>query len=150
MIPKAMKGRPMQGPYPVPWFATHKDESGRYDFTKVTVERRDEALRRNVCWVSGEPMGKWFTFILTNPDEGVTVEPPMKHDVAKWALKACPFMAHGIINHKAAERNGLERTPPEAFYLYVTDSYEYEEGGPITLGRRSSLYEWKNGQLSEI
>jgi hypothetical protein len=76
---------------PVPWFVAWID--GQPDF-RVADKFRD-AVRFNLCWVCGQPRGRFGTFVI-GPMCAVnrtTAEPPSHLDCGRWSAQVCPFLA---------------------------------------------------------
>jgi hypothetical protein len=96
-LPKDERG------YPVPWFvAWFKDgqerrrrtEGAKPDFRVLSSGAREEAVRRRLCWLCGEPMGRHQVFAI-GPMCAInrtTMEPPSHRDCVEYAAKACPFL----------------------------------------------------------
>jgi hypothetical protein len=52
------------------------------------------AINKKLCWVCGEALGKWITFVL-GPMCGinrVSAEPPSHHECAQFSAINCPFL----------------------------------------------------------
>jgi hypothetical protein len=95
--PTAMRGRPIdhRGFY-VPWFVTAKDENGHWDFRRVDPNRVREAYQRKVCWISGEPLGSYKSFVIGPMCciNRITAEPPVKREIAEWSVRVCPWLSN--------------------------------------------------------
>lgn len=95
--PGAMHGRPIdhRGFY-VPWFVTGKDDRGLWDFTRVDPRRVREGYERQVCFVSGEPLGRYRSFVIGPMCciNRITAEPPVKREVAEWSVRVCPWISN--------------------------------------------------------
>lgn len=77
--------------YPVPWFVAWIDDEP--DF-RVIRPGGFVAAAKGLCWLCGEPMGRFGTFVV-GPMCGinrVSSEPPSHLDCADYAARACPFM----------------------------------------------------------
>lgn len=97
--------------YPVPWFVDFVD--GVPDFRIVAHGKFERAHRHGLCWLCGEPLGRYKSFV-AGPMCGVnrtSAEPPSHLDCARFAAMACPFLT--TPNAKRNER-GMENTiePP--------------------------------------
>jgi len=78
--------------YPVPWFVEWID--GKPEFRVMSAAKRVRAVKQRLCWLCGEPLGRFVTFV-AGPMCGVnrtSAEPPCHHDCATYAAIACPFM----------------------------------------------------------
>jgi hypothetical protein len=110
-IPPEMARRPVDHRgFPVPWFVTRKTADGRWDFVQIEAERFAEAERRDVCWVSGQPLGRFRSFVIGPMCviNRVSADPAIKRSVAEWSAQICPFLSRPL-----ARRN--ESVPPEAW-----------------------------------
>lgn len=92
-LPARMQSLPIDARgYPVPWFVAWID--GQPDFRVADAQKLDRALRGSCCWVCGEPVGKFKTFVI-GPMCAVnrtTSEPPCHKDCAVFSATACPFL----------------------------------------------------------
>lgn len=96
-LPKDERG------YPVPWFVAWFLEGGecdrtiagaRPDFRILGSGKRERAVRRNLCWICGEPLGVHQVFAI-GPMCAVnrtTMEPPGHRVCIEYSVKACPFL----------------------------------------------------------
>lgn len=78
--------------YPVPWFVAWFN--GEPDFRIVDTPKWGRAVRDRLCWVCGEKLGRWKTFV-SGPMcvvTGTSAEPPSHYECATFAAKACPFL----------------------------------------------------------
>lgn len=94
--------------YPVPWFV-HFDAEGKPDFRVVRRKGVFDAYTKNICWLCGEPLGK-FRVTLIGPMCAITrttSEPEGHLDCEDFAARACPFMTRPL-----AKRNERD-LPPE-------------------------------------
>jgi hypothetical protein len=79
--------------YPVPWFVARID--GVPDFRVVDTPKLMRAHRGSLCWICGEPLGKFRCF-LVGPMCTITrtvPEPPAHRDCCEYAVRACPFLS---------------------------------------------------------
>jgi hypothetical protein len=118
--------------YPVPWFV-HWDR-GVPDFRIMDPAKWGRAIKFNLCWLCGQPLGRWKTFVL-GPMCAVnrtTSEPPTHWECAQFAVHACPFMLRPAARRRAAnlpadceEPAGVVITRnPGATGLWTCDSYQ--------------------------
>lgn len=97
--------------YPVPWFVHWID--GKPDFRVVNAHKFVSAVSYGLCWICGEPTGKYKTFVIGPmcTVNRITSEPASHLDCAEFAARACPFM----LLPKAQRRENLPvatRAPP--------------------------------------
>ena len=79
--------------YPIPWFVW-RDEHGKEDFRIMDTDKRARAMKHDLCWLCGQPLGRYKTFV-AGPMCVVTrtsAEPPSHYECAKFAVLACPFL----------------------------------------------------------
>jgi hypothetical protein len=79
--------------YPVPKFVLRKPD-GTYDFRVIEPGWREACIRRRLCWLCGEKMGRFMCFVI-GPMCAInrnTAEPPCHRECAEFAVQACPFM----------------------------------------------------------
>lgn len=79
--------------YPVPWFVEWID--GKPEFRVADARKFVLAVRQNLCWVCGQKMGGYKTFV-AGPMCGINrtaAEPPTHHDCAVWSARNCPFLS---------------------------------------------------------
>jgi hypothetical protein len=79
---------------PVPWFVAWVD--GQPDFRVIGPDRIRDALRFKLCWLCGQSMGRYSTFVIGPmcAVNRVSAEPPSHRDCAIYAAQACPFLAN--------------------------------------------------------
>lgn len=110
VLPMRMQRRPIdERGYPIPWFVTWvmpSVEGPMVDVPEGTPGSVPEframdgrkwlsAIRESRCWVCGEPLGAFKTFVV-GPMCGInrtTSEPPCHRDCAIWSARNCPFLA---------------------------------------------------------
>lgn len=92
-LPKRIAKLPLdERGYPVPWFVG--TVNGKYDFRVADARKMIAAVEKKLCWVCGEPLGKYKTFVI-GPMCGinrVSSEPPQHHECAMFSVRACPFL----------------------------------------------------------
>lgn len=97
-LPKSPRG------YPVPWFVTWID--GLPEFRMVRPEKIHLAVKKRLCWICGEKMGKAAAFVI-GPMCAVNhnnAEPPSHPECARFAVKACPFMLRPGMTRREDDR----------------------------------------------
>ncbi len=158
--PKRMRWQPISpAGYPVPWFVAWID--GVPDFRVADQEKFMRALRRDLCWLCGQTLGRHKAFVI-GPMCAVnktTAEPPCHRECAEYALRACPFLT------KPRMRRNEEDRPPEAIdpagvmikrnpgcvLLWMTRSYQVERaanGVLIKLGDPTELVPYAEGRIA--
>lgn len=87
--------------YPIPWFVKWYGE--KPDFRVADGAKFRDAIRFNYCWVCGESLGSYKTFVLSalNTMSRSTTEPACHFDCAYFAVRACPW----ILNPQARRRD---------------------------------------------
>jgi hypothetical protein len=80
--------------FPVPWFVAQIN--GEYDFRIVDTPKRMRAVRNNMCWLCGETLGRYKSFLIgTMCTITRTIsEPPAHRDCSEYAIAACPFLSN--------------------------------------------------------
>lgn len=131
--------------YPVPWFVDWAD--GKPVFQAMDMHKRVRAVRQRLCWVCGEPLGRFMAFVI-GPMCAIsrtTSEPPSHRECAEWSATACPFLTrpHMARNHAAAPE-GIIPAPglpidrnPGCACVWVTKSYK-----PFKVGARGPGTGW--------
>ena len=92
-IPKRMLQLPIDDRgYPTPAFVCWID--GKPDFRVVDGRYLVEAVRRRLCWICGERLGVYLTFVIGSmcAINRTTSEPPCHLECARFSAKACPFL----------------------------------------------------------
>src|SRR5262252_9120711 len=96
--------------YPVPWFVDRN--ICPIDIRVMDQHKRDEAVKHRKCWVCGETLGRFLTFVLGPmcAVSRITSEPACHRECATWSVKACPFLSHPQMNRSPRP---FSRTPRE-------------------------------------
>lgn len=86
--------------YPVPWFVEdprtpEEIARGEWDFRITSGAKFVAAIKRRLCWVCGEPLGRSLAFLIGPmcAVNRVTSEPPSHLECALWSARACPFLS---------------------------------------------------------
>jgi hypothetical protein len=123
--------------YPVPWFVCWID--GKPDFRVADSSKMVKARQLGCCWVCGEKLGKWKTFVI-GPMCAVnrtTSEPPCHDECAVFSATACPFLTlpraqrrDANLPHDIKGPAGMmiERNPGVTC-LWTTDRYQLFNAG---------------------
>lgn len=79
--------------YPVPWFVAEVD--GQPDHRIVPEGRALEAVKRQLCWVCGQPTGRHLAFVIGPMCvvNRITSEAPSHRECAEYSTAACPFLS---------------------------------------------------------
>lgn len=155
-IPSELYTRPIDHRgFPVPWFVTRKDQNGNWDFVNIDPERFEEAFHRNVCWVSGKPLGAFKSFVVGPMCviNRVSGDPPVKLSMAHFSVLHCPFLSNPKAKRPGAkddiepEQRGLMvNRNPGISAIYTTKSYTRIPSGILMLGEPTSVEWWKEGR----
>lgn len=145
-IPERILALPVGRGYPVPWFAAAVD--GGYDFRVLRPGAVDRAVTYELCWVCGQPLGPWVTFVV-GPMCAVnrtSAEPPAHRECAEWSARACPFLVRPHARRRehdlpadAQEPAGimLRRNPGVALCWHTT-RLDFAGGGDATVFARAA------------
>lgn len=78
---------------PVPWFVAWID--GQPDFRVIGPGKITDAVRYQLCWVCGGPLGGYKAFVIGPmcAVNRVSAEPPSHRDCAVYSAMHCPFLA---------------------------------------------------------
>lgn len=112
--------------FPVPWFLAWGGV-GEPDFRFVHPLRVAQAVRKNLCWVCGEKLGRLKTFAIGPmcAVNRVSSEPPSHPECATFAAQACPFLSRPL-----AKRVPL---PDDVMAESVTPGLMIERNPGVTL-----------------
>ncbi len=84
--------------YPVPWFVAWVDgpdgPESVPDFRVVDARKFSPAVKLKLCWICGEPLGRWLAFPI-GPMCAITrtiSEPPSHLECVEWSVRNCPFL----------------------------------------------------------
>lgn len=135
-IPDRIKRLPVdKRGFPVPKFVALVD--GEPDHRVVDSRRFMPAIRSKLCWICGEPMGRYFTSVIgcMCAVNRVISEPPSHRDCAEFAVKGCPFLSRPQAHRREAGLPedaqdaagvGLKRNPGVAC-LWISKKYPTPE-----------------------
>jgi hypothetical protein len=157
--PKRLKWLPISPTgYPVPWFVAWID--GVPDFRVADQEKLGRALRRDLCWLCGQTLGRHKAFVI-GPMCAVnrtTAEPPCHRDCAEYALRACPFLTKPRMRRNEQDRPAAIDPPgvmimrnPGCALLWMTRSYHltHTHNGPlIKLGEPTEIVPYAEGRIA--
>lgn len=155
-VPSDMRRRPLDHRgYPVPWFVTEKTDDGLWNFSVVTPERVDQALKSRLCWVSGEPLGAYASFVIGPMCvvNRIATDPPARKSVAEWSARVCPFLTRPLAKRPSVPDS--HDTPgvmvpdnPGICVVWTTKTWKRDRQGLIHLGDPVSVAWWREGRLA--
>jgi hypothetical protein len=165
--PQVMRNRPLDHRgFSVPWFVTEKDENGRWDFVHVHPARFQQAIKEQVCWVSGARLGGEHHFLIGPMCviNRVAADPPVRFDMALWSVRVCPFLSRPLAKRsketrdeeaaKAQRGNAILRNPGvTAIYTVKRSKYHIERvpGGYLfRLGKPQRVTWWREGRRATL
>ena len=94
-LPERMRRLPVDHRgFPVPWFVAWQD--GAPFFPAMDHEKFIRAWDHGLCWVCGQPTGRFRTFVI-GPMCAVNLtssEPPCHIECARFSARRCPFLAN--------------------------------------------------------
>jgi hypothetical protein len=163
-LPARMRHLPIDDRgYPVPWFVAWKD--GKPEFRAADARKLVYAVREKRCWVCGEPLGRFITFIV-GPMCGlnrVSAEPPSHFECGAWSARNCPFLSNA--NRKRREDDEINNATlaanspghaiarnPGVTLLWTTTSYRrFPDGASgmlFRIGEAESVQWYREGRLA--
>lgn len=129
--------------FPIPRFVHYID--GKPDFRVVEPGMIARCIRYKVCWICGEPLGRFMTFVI-GPMCAVnrtSSEPPCHHDCAVYAATVCPFLT--MPKMRRQDHNMPEHAPPPGFMIARNPGVAL-----LWTTRQYGIYRVDNGVLFEI
>lgn len=130
--------------YPIPFFVSTLP-NGEREFRAMDPEKYFVAIRQRRCWVCGETLGVWLTYVL-GPMCAIsrtTAEPACHLECARWSARNCPFLSKP---HMRRREDGLPETivpapgepiqrNPGVAAIWTTRSFQifYPERGHLPL-----------------
>jgi hypothetical protein len=144
--------------YPVPRFVEWIN--GKPDFRIMSRQHMSAAIRRKLCWICGQPLGRWKSFVIGPmcSVNRISAEPPSHHSCATFAAKNCPFLTHP--QRKRDDRDLPEFDKPAGVMLehnpgvtlvWTTDDYKIQNsgGGPLfKIGEAHTVEWWAHGRTA--
>lgn len=158
-LPDRLRWRPVSDEgFPVPWFVEWID--GKPDFRVMSAEKWVKAVKRDLCWICGNTLGRFKVFTV-GPMCAVnrtSAEPPSHRDCAQYAVKACPFltrprMRRNSVDLPAHKNPGgimLERNPG-CTLLWITHDYRVINAGGsplLKMGEPVEITAYAEGRLA--
>jgi hypothetical protein len=86
--------------YPVPWFVHW--ENGTPDFRVIAAGKRQRAVSEKLCWICGDPLGKYLAFVIGPmcAINRVSAEPPGHRECAEYSARVCPFLSRPKVERR--------------------------------------------------
>ncbi len=155
--------------YPVPWFVAWIGENGFAvepgtpgsvpEFRVADASKFAIAVRGKLCWVCGEQLGRYMTFVL-GPMCGInrtSAEPPCHAECAQWSARNCPFLSKPQMVRRENDMPAEECAPagvmlkrnPGVTLLWTTKSYtvnRHDSGYLVEVGEPLSMEWWSLGK----
>jgi len=156
-LPPRMRSLPIdERGYPVPFFVEWID--GKPDHRIPSPEKASRARRLGLCWVCGEPLGRFKSFAVGPMCalNRISGEPPAHRECAEYSARNCPFLSRPQMRRRKAgmpdvplhmQEGNLMRNPG-ATLVWTTLSYKpfaantgghnhgsvlYEMGEPVSM-----------------
>lgn len=142
-VPKRIAKLPIdKRGYPIPYFVGY-DDRGEPDFRMMDAEKLYRAVKQRLCWVCGEPLGRYLAFTIgpmcaLNRTSG---EPPGHRECSEFSAQACPFLSNPDQKRNPRTVHGEHAPPggemitrnPGIAMTWVCESYEVwqTKTGPI-------------------
>ena len=120
-LPEGMKNLPVaENGYPVPWFTPIVD--GKPDFRAADGNKIVMAIKQRRCWICGKKLpyvGQEVGFVV-GPMASlnqISAEPPSHLECARFAVRACPFLARPHAKRRTVENMAEGFTDPPGIML---------------------------------
>ena len=146
--------------FPIPWFVAW--EGDKPLFPVMDPAKLSQAIRQDKCWVCGEKLGKYKTFVIGPMCcvNKITAEPPCHKDCAEFSAKYCPFLTRpkmrrvtthdGYIDVPMKEAPGIMLAHnPGATALWTTRGYgvkRVHNGILFEIGPFETVEFWAKGK----
>jgi hypothetical protein len=144
-LPARLAHRPVNDRgFPVPWFVSRID--GKWDFVNVDPRKIGEAYRKKTCWLCGEPLGRFFAFVIGPmcSINRVSSEPPSHRECAEYAVRVCPFLTRPNAKRNEKAHLGIAEDIPG-------DAIQHNPGASLIWVTRSfKPFRAGNGYLFEV
>ena len=141
---------------PVPYFVAVLD--GKPDSRSGDSNKLMACMRRNLCWLCGEPLGVNRIFVV-GPSSTMTQssgEPPSHVECAQYAVMVCPFLLQPGRPYRdegkpieVAHADGHMKRNPGVIALWNTRKYSAIQAGNgvlFRMGQPSSVAWWSQGR----
>lgn len=156
-LPDRMKRLPVDHRgYPVPKFVEWIDD--KPDFRVMSSSHLVNCVKRKLCWVCGEMLGRWKCFVIGPmcSVNRISAEPPSHRECATFSVKVCPFLT---VPHRRRDDRDLPEDHwvagksiehnPGATLIWVTESYEIVRDGAgvlFQIGEPHEVEWWARGR----
>lgn len=143
--------------YPIPKFVATRN--GIRDFRLMDYDFRTQCIRDKICWICGEPLRKYFSFIAGPMSclNRTVIEPPSHIRCAHYAVRVCPFLA--VPNMRRNERalpdnvavdGKMHPGNPGVCAMWITNKYVVWEPRPgevlLMMGEPARIIFWAEGR----
>lgn len=153
-VPDRMKHLPLwRGRFPIHFTVFVDPKTKEPDFKVVNTANKKEALAKNLCHLCGQRMSPPYAFIggLLCHRNRLFVDGPMHEECARYATKACPYLANADGGHSLREARvgddhvavtieGAAPGRPHKMALMFTDGYDVQ--GEFIKARFWTSVEW--------
>jgi hypothetical protein len=162
-IPARMARRPISNKgFPVPYFVTHRDADGNYDFRMIDGRTIANCVNKKLCWLCGEPLGQYKAFVIGPmcAFNRVSSEPPSHRECALYGILACPHLSHPNAKRNDTGLTDEDRTRfvggiglnhnPGVSLLWVTKTFKpFRANGVLfELGDPTELHFYKERRIA--
>jgi hypothetical protein len=143
--------------FPVPHFVEWID--GKPDFRVMSKRAMVACVKHHLCWICGQPLGRHLAFALGPmcAINRVNSEPPSHLECARYAARACPFLARphakrrevGLPEGTGAQAGIPIDRNPGAVGIWTTRSYRIirvDNGDLFELGNPVTVEWWAQGR----
>jgi hypothetical protein len=142
--------------YPIPFFVDYID--GKPEFRAMDRSKFIACVKRNLCWVCGQPLGRYKCFAIGPmcAINRISSEPPSHVECAEWSAKACPFLSnpemvrreHGLPEDRRAAGVMVKRNPGVTLLWTVTkiELRQVHNGILFSLVEPVSVSWWKESR----
>lgn len=140
--------------FPIPWFVADVG-AGVRDFRVADGRKRHDAIKRKLCWVCGEQLGRFQAFVIGPMCvvNRVTAEPPCHLECAEFSAAACPFLSRPRMRRndkdlpqEAADGPGISiPRNPGVTCIYIAKTYHLfrdGKGGVLIRLQEPSEVKW--------
>lgn len=139
----------------VPWFVAYID--GQPDHRVVRLNGISDAVRFNLCWLCGDTLGAYQTFVIGAMCviNRVTGEPPSHRDCGEYSAQACPFLTHpnmrrretGLPENMLAPDGEMDPRNPGVCVTWTVRSWSKKPGYQLfDLGEPTEVTWWREGR----
>jgi hypothetical protein len=157
-LPPRLGRRPVnERGFPVPWFVSWV--GGKWDFVNVDPRKIIEAYNRKICWLCGQPLGRYKSQVIGPmcSINRVSSEPSSHAECCEYAARACPFLARpNAKRNEKAHLGSAEDIPgiaiehnPGACLIWTTKTvtpFRANGGVLFELGEPTSISWWCEGR----